>query len=266
MEFKCKRYDQWTLEDLNLNFDLNVSKSNNWQLNSEKIVQVALAVKKHCNKEFVQLPFCNTLESEALGALVDYGDLKTNSRIKNCIYENSEDLKKQFQNLNCKFITDRMNAMMESIKVLKKMGESVIFNITGPITILSSLIELKTILKLKRKDEETLSICINSIFEFLKYYVSIIENSGADLISYGDPVGNLEILGRNYFSKLSKPLQLELLNQLKNMKIKVHVCGLLSSVLNKDDDINIETGGIYILKQLKSNENKIYGLSCIQHW
>jgi len=264
MGFKCKRYEQWTLEDLNL--DLNLSKTNNWQLNSEKIVQVSLAVKKHCNKKFVQLPFCNTLESEALGAIVDYGDLKTNSRIKNCVYENSNDLNMEFQNLNCRCTTPRMDAMIESIRTLKKMGETVIFNVTGPITILSSLIELKTILKLNRKDEETLTVCINSVFEFLKYYIEMIEKSGADLISYGDPVGNMEILGQNYFQKLSKPLQLNLLRQFENMKIKVHVCGLLSSILNDDKEINIEKGGIFLLNQSKSNENKIYGLSCIGHW
>ena len=54
-------------------------------MHSGTMQTLAKAIKAHDDSDFVLLPFCRTVEAEAMGAVLNYGDSNTGPRAKDPI-------------------------------------------------------------------------------------------------------------------------------------------------------------------------------------
>ena len=61
-------------------------------MHSETMQVLARAIKEHDNADFCLLPFCRTVEAEAMGAVLNYGDANTGPRAKDPICETCDDV------------------------------------------------------------------------------------------------------------------------------------------------------------------------------
>ena len=61
-------------------------------MHSGTMQTLAKAIKKHDDSDFVLLPFCRTVEAEAMGAVLNYGDSNTGPRAKDPICANMDEV------------------------------------------------------------------------------------------------------------------------------------------------------------------------------
>ena len=61
-------------------------------LHADTMAKLSRALKEHDGAAFCELPFCHTVEAEAMGGLVNYGNDKTGPRAKEYICTKTEEL------------------------------------------------------------------------------------------------------------------------------------------------------------------------------
>ena len=156
------------------------------------MADLSKALKKHYNAPFCTLPFCHTVEAEALGGIVNLGNAETGPRCGGYIASSVEEIL-DLPDMN--FSEGRIAKVLEAIRMLADEGEHVLVEICGPITIMNSLIDPKHIFKMMRKDKEMTKAVFEKLGEQAFHYMQQAKEHGARLISYADVVGGVNIVG-----------------------------------------------------------------------
>lgn len=158
----------------------------------DTMVLISKALRKYDNAPFCKLPFCHTVEGEAMGGVINYGDEKIGPRAKEYICKTAEELL-NLPSIN--FNEGRIKEVLKACSDLRKEGENVVLQVSGPFTILNVLMDARCVFKIFRKEPEKMQ----EIFD--KFQVEIIkfieegQKVGANLISFADSSGSLKILG-----------------------------------------------------------------------
>ena len=158
----------------------------------DSMVKLAIAIKENDNATFCELPFCHTLEGEALGGIINYGDENIGPRAKDYICTTAEEL------LNLPAIDytkGRIAEVLKACRYLRDKGEDVVLYVSGPFTILNVLIEPRYIFKIFKKNPEVMQKIFNKLQNEILKLVKEAQKSGVSMISYGDSTGGLNILG-----------------------------------------------------------------------
>ena len=176
-----------------------------------------------------------------MGAKVDLGDRYTEPRVTQYAIASID----QWENLSSLDLSQgRAKTVLEAIRLIREKSPdaAIIGNLTGPISLASSLIEAKEFYKSLRKQPETAQKVMNFVTDnLLSFGLAQIE-AGAEFITISDPSGTGEILGPALFEQFALPS----LNRLCQNLIPhcegviVHICGQLQPIYP-------------LLKQLKSS-------------
>ncbi len=181
--------------------------------------------------ENVGVPFCMTTEAEAMGAAVTMGTEIYEPHVTGYALEKVEDWEK----LSSIIVNEgRCGVTVEAIKLLKEkqLVAPIVGNITGPISIASSLIEPVTFYKALRKQPEQVHALLEFVTEqTIKFAIAQIK-AGADIIAISDPSGTGEIMGPKYFREYTVKYLNMLLDALKEYQVGtiVHICGQMKNV------------------------------------
>ncbi len=248
------------LQDLNLSFEeLNRYDSN--------IATLSKTLKEYKGSQFCRLPFCHTLEAETFGSKVvfDYiygnriGEYAINDIDSICDLKDF-DLKK-----------GRIAEVLKAISILKDKGENVFLEITGPFTIGTSIINSELFFKAIRKDREKVLELLKIIEDNVVDFILEGINSGADIISFADPAGTLDIVGPKIYKDLSGKSAYNILKRVEDKlgDSMVHLCGKTSSSLEsigllETEKVMVE-GQDYFGKILNI-KNKRKDIKILGHW
>lgn len=184
------------------------------------------------------VPFCMTVEAEAIGAKVYMGTKVNEPRVIQYPIESVTDYTKlQCINLN----EGRAKVVIDAIKILKEKNKDVpiIANLTGPISLASSLIEPMTFYKHLRKNPKEAHEFMEFVTKNLIIFGRAQLEAGADVLTISDPSGTGELLGPKIFREFAVPYLNEIINSLRDIKNKgtiIHICGRLKSIY---DELNI---------------------------
>lgn len=110
----------------------------------EEILRFAKLEKEQNRKPFCTIPFDHTLEAGAMGGNVRYGNETAGPRAEKPICQSLEELK-AISGMD--FDSGRMKETLDVCRELRKQGEEVLFQMSGPLTIWNTLIDVKHILK-----------------------------------------------------------------------------------------------------------------------
>src|SRR5699024_5523072 len=239
---------------------------------AEYIASLSKELKKYKEDILCRVPFCNTVEAEALGGKIKLGDSKTGPRVDKYAFNSIEEM------LNIKdmeLTKGRINEVLKAIEILKKDGEKVILNVEGPITIITSLIDSRIFYRGLRKNKDVVDEFLKVIEENTIKYINEGITRGADIISYGDPVGALNIVGPKVFKEASGKAALNILKKIENNLDSsiISLCGQLSTAFQKMDlvkahpvkfekDITYGEAIDYVLQNRK--DVNIIGHNCIK--
>jgi uroporphyrinogen-III decarboxylase len=156
------------------------------------MVQLALAMKKYYKTEFCELPFCHTVEGEALGGDVNYGDENAGPRGNAYICTTAEEL---LALPEIDYSRGRIAEVLQACKHLREQGEQVVLYVSGPFTILNILMDPRYIFKIFRKKPEQMKPVFDKLQGELLRYVAEAQKAGVTMFSYADSIGALNILG-----------------------------------------------------------------------
>lgn len=239
---------------------------------AELIAKLASEIRKFYNDTFPMVPFCSTVEAEALGANIKMGDSKIGPRVGKYAFSSIESLN------NLKTIDlskGRIAQVLKAVEILKQQNERVVLNVQGPFTIMSSLIDPMLFYRAVRKNkdivEKFMSVIVDSIVKVIEEGVK----RGAQIISFGDSAGTLSILGPKMYKDYSGRYSFSVLKKIEGKlgNSIIHLCGIVSSSMDKigfiksipiEVDKNFTYGQAidWIIRERK--DVKIIGHNCIK--
>lgn len=161
-------------------------------LHSESMVKIAKALKEYDGACFCEMPFCHTVEAEAMGGSVNYGDGKTGPRAKEYICNSLEEI---LELPEIDFSKGRIREVLNACKELRESGEQVVLEISGPFTVLNVLIDVKYVFRGFRKNPELVYKVFEKIGNELLRFVDEAKTCGVNMISYADSSGSVSIIG-----------------------------------------------------------------------
>lgn len=226
--FKCSQNDN---ENIPIELINNTNlKFPDLHTNSNDIAYVAQKLKEYKNDSLCKVPFCTTVEAEAMGADINLGDEKNCPRIGNYVFD---DIKNLLNISKIDLSKGRIKEVLDAISILSNKGETVVLNVCGPFTIISLLIDQKYFYKGLRKDKSVVENIIKTIEDnIVDYAVGGIEN-GAKIISFSDPVASLEIVGPRIYKEIVGKTIVSILKKLDEAldDSVIHLCGKTSTAL-----------------------------------
>lgn len=209
----------------------------------EQMAKLSMAVYDYRMFENYGVPFCMTIEAESMGAKVDMGSTKYEPHVVEYVMNTVSEYN---QLCSLDINSGRAKVTIDAISILKSKNNSVpiIGNLTGPISVASSLMDpvvyYKELRKKKEDANQFMEFVTNQIIEFGKAQVK----AGADVIAISDPSGTGEILGPVYFEEYA----VKYINMLiagireanKDIPVIVHICGQMHSVYSQLKELNAD--------------------------
>lgn len=158
-------------------------------------------------------PFDNTVELENVGAKVEDGTFSDVPRVRESVFDDYSQLK----NLpEYDFSKGRMRVSLDALEFLK--DKPVMFELTGPYTFMSGLVDSTKVLKASKKDPESES----EIFKYLvrnQIKLAKAASEGVTFFSIADPASGVPIVGPKIFERV----------------IEIYLKPLISGILTETD-------------------------------
>lgn len=203
---------------------------------AEAMAQTARNVRERIGFEDLGVPFDMTVEAEELGASVDLGSRTIEARVTGYLDEPLRDAVARWRAGDIR--TVRSPAVIEAIKKLKDDASPVIGNITGPVSVLTSVYEPIDIFRLYRRDPEMIRAALAAVTDYIKHFAREMVRAGADVIAMCDPTSTGEILGAKNFAEFSVPLyrEIALETHREGAPLILHICGDAGKVISLMDE------------------------------
>jgi [methyl-Co(III) methanol-specific corrinoid protein]:coenzyme M methyltransferase len=198
---------------------------------AQMMANLALASYENECFENVGVPFCMTVEAEAMGAQVTMGTKMYEPHVTDYAIQSLSDWKTLSPiNLN----EGRAKVVLDAIRILKSknLDAPIVGNITGPISIASSVAEpvqfYKDLRKKNQEAHEYMTFITEQVIAFARAQVE----AGADVIVISDPSGTGEIMGPKLFEEFAVKYLNMLIDSLpeQTMGTIVHICGQMKNV------------------------------------
>lgn len=230
--------------------------------NAEMMAKLTMGVYENGGFENYGVPFCMTVEAEAMGATVGLGTKINEPRVTEYpIKSVSEWRNLESLNINEK----RVKVVLDAIKILKsqKTEVPIIANLVGPVSTASSLMDPVDYYKELRKKPKEAHELMEFVTENLIIFAKAQIEAGADIIAISDPSGTGEILGPKLFGEFAVPYLNRIIKAIKDEApggTIIHICGKLRSVysvLNSLESDVISFDSITSVKEVINNvDNK----------
>lgn len=190
---------------------------------------LAYALNQAGGFENYGVPFCMTVEAEGMGAKVNMG----NKLCEPHVVEPPLKTSTHCDELPMLDLTKgRAKTVLDAIGILRQKGTEVpiVGNMTGPISVGGTLLDLSTLLKEMRKAPEEVKAYLGRICTNLIAFGEAQIAAGADVICISEPSGTGEILGPKLFAEYTISCLNTILDALTVPVKMVHICGSLKSV------------------------------------
>ncbi len=179
-------------------------------MHADTMVKIAYAMKQKEGAAFCMLPFCHTVEAEAMGGIVNMGDGNFGPRAKEYCCTSAAEL---LELPAIDYSKGRIHEVLEACQILREQGEHVALMISGPFTIFNVLIDPKYVFKAMRKQPELMRDVFQKIEKELLRFIKVAISYGADMISYADSSGGVNILGPKMAEQVVKDFTYDFLKK-----------------------------------------------------
>lgn len=227
-------------------------------INCNMMAKLTLSMYENGGFENCGVPFCMTVEAEAMGAEVYMGTKYNEPRVVRYPIENITEWR-TLKSIDTEL--GRVKVVLDAIKILTNENEGVpvIGNLIGPISLASSLIEpmyyYKDLRKHPKESHEFMEFVTENLIEFGKAQI----DAGAQVIAISDPSGTGEILGPKLFREYAIPYLNKIVQDLKaykDVEVIIHICGRLQSIYKELNELKsnaISFDSITNVKQVVEN-------------
>lgn len=187
-----------------------------------KMATLGASLYRLIGLEAVRVPFCLTVEAEAIGCKVDMGTINRQPSIKEHAFTSPSDVRIEMSFLD----KGRIPVVLEAIKILKKeiLDAPVIVGITGPFTLSGHLIGIERLVRMMRTSPLEVENLLDKVTDASIAYCERIAEAGADVITVNEPSASPELIDPLAFRSTIKPRLQYLARSVKTKKV-LHICG-----------------------------------------
>jgi len=197
----------------------------------EKMVTVGTALYKLAGLKTARIPFCLTVEAEAMGAKVEIGTMDKQPSVRGTPYTSADQIFVQSDLLE----KGRIPSVLVGTTLMKKMAPDLptIVGTTGPFTIGGHLIGVEKFLLWTIRQRESVVKVYDVATKAAIEYTKAIIDAGADVVSVLEPDASPDLLSPKDYVAIVKPKLIELGNVIsKKGAIGVlHICGTAMKIL-----------------------------------
>ncbi|HMM22313.1 MAG TPA: uroporphyrinogen decarboxylase family protein [Selenomonadales bacterium] len=198
-----------------------------YQTDPAAMAGVAEAIRETTGFENLGVPFCMTVEAELFGSTVALGD----AGVEPCVTEYGAAALADIlrQPLPDPDKDGRSPVVLEAIRLLASRHKDVpvIGNITGPVSLATSVMDPMPFFRLLRKAPEEVAAVLDHLTAYLISFARRQVACGADVIAIADPTATGEILGSANFRRFVAPLLQRLAGEIRaaGAGLIIHICG-----------------------------------------
>ncbi|MBV6342949.1 MtaA/CmuA family methyltransferase [Candidatus Magnetobacterium casense] len=228
---------------------------------AEKMATLSLAMHRQTGFENLGIPFCMTVEAEAMGGEVEDGDEVTEPRIIQYPLQSVAEwrnLKEPDPNKS-----GRLPTILECTRILRQKTSDVpvIGNLVGPLSLATSLIEAMTLFKALSREPAEVHGMLGFLTDNSIQYGTALINSGADVIVISDPSATGEILGPRMFREFALPYLNKMITRIHALDIPVivHICGNIRSLYEPLEGLASEGISVDSKVNIRDARNALYG-------
>ena len=98
---------------------------------AETMAELSEILRQCDQTPFCELPFCHTVEAEAMGGIINYGNEKTGPRAGEYLCSDMEEILKLPE---IDFEKGRIREVLKACRLLHEKGEHIVFEVSGPLT------------------------------------------------------------------------------------------------------------------------------------
>ena len=211
-------------------------------VDGDKMARLALAMYDLGGIENLAVPFCMTVEAEALGAPVELGDRLTQPRVVHEPYAScAEVVAASLPPIAAFPRAQTVLAAMRTVSA-ERPDAPVIGNLVGPVSLLASLVQPDLLLREMFRQPALVQEALEVVTGRLVEYAQEQQAAGAEVIAIADPTATGEILGPRLFSGLAVPPLARLATELHNAgsPVIVHICGSVKTIVTHLDAIGAD--------------------------
>jgi [methyl-Co(III) methanol-specific corrinoid protein]:coenzyme M methyltransferase len=229
---------------------------------ARKMAELTLGANRLTGIENLGLPFCMTVEAEAMGAEVGLGSRESEPHVTAYAMESLADIDRL---TSIDVTKGRARVCTDAVRILKEQAPEVpiIANLSGPVSLATSLVDpLLYYRALHRGKEAAHRLNRLSMENALAFGDALVE-AGADVICIADPSATGELIGRGAFEEFVLPYLNEMTEHFRQRHGKpsiVHICGDVKSLGTVLEQLTAESVsvdavvGIPLLKALASGK------------
>jgi [methyl-Co(III) methanol-specific corrinoid protein]:coenzyme M methyltransferase len=196
---------------------------------AEKMAVLGSSLYELAGLECARIPFCLTVEAEAMGCKVDLGNKNKTPQIVESPFESSNDITMPDDFLS----KGRIPVVLEAIKKLKdKYGDNlpIIVGITGPFTLTGHLLGVEKLVRYMRTRPNEVESALDEALDVSIEYANAISDAGPDVICVADPTAAPELIDPLQFKTMVKPRLEDLAVQINTNKV-LHICGSTEPII-----------------------------------
>jgi len=211
---------------------------------AEPMAELAVAAHDIAGLESVRLPFCLTVEAEALGCPILPGSRISQPSVSAPVVCDYSDIEKL--TVPDPAVTARMPAVQEAIGIARdKVGEDVpiIAGITAPFTLAGHIRGVETMLLDMFDNPDFVKDLIIFATDVAKEYSKALVDAGADAITLIEPSATCELIGPSDFEQYAAPTIGALSKSIKVPTI-LHICGNTTPILPTLETLDVDAVSI----------------------
>lgn len=206
-------------------------------MDRESLYMICELIEKKEKKGYCNLPFDQTIEAEILGGKVHIAKDGLGPRISKASYESVH------QFLNRKIRTTypvKVTETMEAVRMLQQDNYKVIYNLVGPMSILSEIIPMENLFITRRKNNAAYWHAIEEVQHVILKVASDVKGVGCRIFSLSDPVATPRLLGPDVMKELVTICYLPLLKELVAKDVVIHLCPRMVWALTEYGNATVE--------------------------
>ena len=198
-------------------------------MKAEPMARLAAAAHHVLGFDAVRVPYCQTIEAEALGSTVKYAGREGVPRIDVHAYHLTD-----VPTFPADFLSrGRVPQLIEAVSLLKQeFGDevAVMGNVVGPFSIVANLVGIAEALKASFKKPATLLPFMEVAERAGTALVHALVDAGADIIVIEDMMASIDVISPPIYADLAQPYEKQQLDRSPRVPTILHICGKVNSI------------------------------------
>jgi len=196
----------------------------------EEMAKLALAAHTMAGFDAVRVPFCQTIEAEALGAGIKHAGREGIPSVNVHPFKLADGVKSLPEDY---LKRGRIPELIKAVKILKEeVGDKAVVmgGIIGPFSIAASLVGTTDILKASFKKPDSVKPFLDLAEEAGTVLAKALIEAGADIICVEDMMASMDMISPKIYRELVFPWEKKQIEALSTPAI-LHICGKTDPII-----------------------------------